>query len=165
MSICLLLTVALLIVVANAIVVRAVIRRFVDPEVWDGKLELVLDNGNNIPLSFQISPPNVNIDIPKGRRIEKIILKDVKVGCVPIVCLSSCEGDISAQFVIRNFSLSNQRRTDIEYQVTNPRKLPSLVGLAVCSNGRIAGGEQRSTPGLFWPRHDISLWYDRPGAN
>ena len=162
MNIWLLLAVTLLIIVVNAIVVRTTLRRFIQPEVWDGSFDVVLDNEDRIPLSFRRH--RLDVDIPKGRKIKKIVLKGVEIGCVPIVCLSSA-GDVSAQFVTSTFNFSDQRRADIEYQVVNPIKLPPLVGLAVYSNQRIAGGEQRSTPGLFWPKHDIGLWYDRPGAN
>jgi hypothetical protein len=161
MDILLVLVAVLFVVVANAIVVRATFQHFVNPEVWDGRFDVVLDNGDVVLLAFQ--DDCFDVDIPKGRRMEKILLKDVKIGCVPIVRLTS-QGDVSAQFVTKTFDCSHKRRTNIEYQVVNPKELPAIVGLSVCSNGRIAGGEQRATKGLFWPKHDIHLWYDRPGA-
>lgn len=158
-SLLLLLAIIVMVIVVNPIIIRLTIRHIVNPEVWGGAFDIVLDDGSRIPGSFKKEYGINGIDIPKGRLITKIVLKGAVKGFVPMISLHSCIGKFSTQLVSGLPLHDDQTRSDLEFQVINPTKLPKLVKFAVCSNQRIAGGEERATKGLFFPERDLNLWY------
>lgn len=152
----LIMLVILILVVNPAIIVNAITKNV--QNVWNGEFEIILDNGQVIPGSFENDYVN-GIDIPRGLRVKEIIIKQVTRGFIPMVITSKIKT------TLESFSTfpENAQLKDLCYEVTNPEVLPDLFVFMVASNQRIVHKEQ-SYRGLFFPKREILIWYNRPGA-
>lgn len=150
--------VAIMVLVLNPLIIRLVLGRFISPEVWNGEFDIILDDGRVIECSFRNDYGIDGIDIPKGRVVEKIILKVTVPGFVPLILLT---GKLSTQLIAEY--PTNHGRNDLTYQIINPKKLPPMFSIDVFSNQRIIGGSSRSITGIFSsPNNGINIWYDKP---
>lgn len=151
-----------LIVGVNPFITWLIVERLRNPNVvWNGEFEIILDDDGIISGSFQNKYGVNGIDIPKGRRIKYIRIKSVPRGFVPMLFTTELETRLAMELI--DFS-TDTRTTDLYFKVICPERLPELFSLAVASDRKIANGEERSVKGLFFPKHDINIWFSRPGV-
>ena len=129
--------------------------------VWDGLFEVILDNGQVIAGSFKVYYGMNGINIPKGHLIKFLIIKNVPNGFVPMVIFGENHGMSIRLITSIDDILKTDGHNDLRYEVVNPQKVPDIFSFTVCSNQLIADGSWRSTKGLFWTKHDISIWQNK----